>query len=67
MQSFTKNEITWMLKAVKLTEARYITHSQLCNGIEKSLTVLRAEQLDVIAGKLDKALESRNKRIAIKY
>lgn len=67
MQTFTKNEITWMLEAVKLTEARYITHSQLCNGAEKSLVVLRAEQLDVIAGKIDKALESRNKHIAIKY
>lgn len=67
MQTFTKNEVAWMLEAIKLTGEYYKTHSKRCGGIESSLAVLRAEQLAVIADKLDKALEAGNKRIEIKY
>ena len=66
MQTFTKNEVAWMLEAIKLTTEYYKTHSKRCAGMEASL-VLRAEQLTVISEKLDKALEAGNKRIEIKY
>lgn len=67
MQTFTKNEVTWMLEAIKLTAEYYNTHSKRCAGIEASLAVLRSEQLAVISEKLGKALEAGNKRIAIRY
>lgn len=67
MQTFTKNEITWMLEAAKLTAEYYNTHSKRCSDLESSLAVLRAEQLTLIAEKLDKALKDGNKRLAIKY
>lgn len=67
MQTFTKNEITWMLEAIKLTAEYYNTHSKRCAGMEASLMVLQSEQLTVISEKLDKVLEDSNKRIAIKY
>lgn len=67
MQSFTKNEIAWMLEAIKLTAEYYNTHSKRCAGIEASLATLRSEQLAVISEKLGKALEAGNKRIEIKY
>lgn len=67
MQTFTKNEVAWMLEAIKLTTEYYKTYSKRCAGMEASLAVLRAEQLTVISEKLDKALEAGNKRIEIKY
>lgn len=67
MQTFTKNEATWMLEAIKLTAEYYSTHSKRCAGVEASLAVLRSEQLSVISEKLSKALEAGNKRIEIKY
>lgn len=67
MQTFTKNEIAWMLEAIKLTAEYYSTHSKRCAGVEVSLAVLRSEQLSVISEKLSKALEAGNKRIEIKY
>ena len=48
MQTFTKNEVAWMLEAIKLTTEYYKTHSKRCAGMEASLAVLRAEQLTVI-------------------
>lgn len=67
MQTFTKNEVTWMLEAINLTAEYYNTRSKRCAGMEASLAVLRAEQLTLIAEKLDKALNAGNKRLAIKY
>lgn len=67
MQTFTKNEVTWMLEAIKLTAEYYNTHSKRCAGLEASLAVLRSEQLAAISEKLDKTLEAGNKRIAIRY
>lgn len=67
MQTFTKNEITWMKEAINLTAEYYNTKSKRCSGIEASLAVLRAEQLAVISEKLSKTLEAGNKRIAVKY
>lgn len=67
MQTFTKNEITWVLEAIKLTAEYYNTHSKRCAGMEASLAVLRSEQLAIIYEKLDKALEAGNKRIEIRY
>lgn len=66
MQTFTKNEVAWMLEAIKLTGEYYKSHSERCAGIESSLAMLRAEQLSAIANRLDKALEAGNKRIEIK-
>jgi len=67
MQTFTKNEVAWMLEAIKLTAKYYDTHSKRCAGVEASLAVLRSEQLAVISEKLSNALEAGNKRIEIKY
>lgn len=67
MQTFTKNEVTWMLEAIKLTAEYYNTHSKRCAGLEASLAVLRSEQLAVISEKLSNALEAGNKRIEIRY
>lgn len=36
-------------------------------GAARSLYILRAEQLDVISGKLRTAIEAGDKRIEIKY
>lgn len=47
------------LKALCLMEA--------ATGLERSLYILRAEQLDVISGKLRTAIEAGDKRIEIKY
>ena len=66
MQTFTKNEITWMLEAIKMGAEYYNIHSKRCAGMERSL-ILRSEQLTAIADKLGKALEAGNKRIEIKY
>lgn len=67
MQSFTKNEIDWMLEALKLTGEYYNTHSKRCAGMEASLAVLRAEQLASISDRLQKAVDDGNKRMEIKY
>lgn len=67
MQTFTKNEITWMLEAIKLTAEYYTIHSKRCAGLEASLAALRSEQLTFIYEKLNKALGVESKRIAIKY
>ena len=67
MQTFTKNEITWMLEAIKMGGEYYNIHSKRCAGMERSLAILRSEQLTAIADKLGKALEAGNKRIEIKY
>lgn len=67
MQSFTKNEVAWTLDAIKLTAEYYNTHSRRTSGIEASLAALRSEQLTAIADKLNRALDTGNKRIEIKY
>lgn len=67
MQTFTKNEVAWMLEAIKMEAEYYNTHSKRCDGMEASLAILRSEQLTAIADKLGKALGAGNKRIEIKY
>ena len=39
----------------------------IVSGAARSLYILRAEQLDVISGKLRTAIEAGDKRIEIKY
>lgn len=50
-----------------MTSEYYRIHSKRTSQIEASLAVLRAEQLEAITDKLEKAIEDENKRIAIEY
>ena len=56
MQAFTKIEIKWVIDEMEAE-----------TGAARSLYILRAEQLDVISGKLRTAIEAGDKRIEIKY
>ena len=57
MQAFTKIEIKWIIDELEAE----------ITGAARSLYILRAEQLDVISGKLRTAIEAGDKRIEIKY
>lgn len=67
MQTITKIEVDWTVEALKMTSEYYRIHSKRTSQIEASLAVLRAEQLEAITDKLEKAIEDENKRIAIEY
>lgn len=67
MQVFTKIEVDWVVEALKTTSEYYRIHSKRTSQIEASLAILRAEQLEAIMEKLEKAVKDRNKRIEIKY
>lgn len=67
MQAFTKIEVDWMVEALKTTSEYYRIHSKRTSQIEASLAILRAEQLEAIMEKLEKAVKDGNKRIAIEY
>lgn len=69
MQTFTKNEITWLIdlleeKAALIAELK---RSGSSNGVERSLYSLRAEQVAVMIDKLRKVIDNGNKRIEVKY
>lgn len=68
MQSFTKNEIAWMIDVLEVKAHQLTIMSQMAsaNDLERSLYNLRAEQMTVITDKLRRAIETGSKRIEIK-
>ncbi|NBK77322.1 hypothetical protein D5272_01635 [bacterium D16-76] len=67
MHTITKIEVDWIVEALKMTSGYYRIHSKRTSQIEASLAILRAEQLEAIMEKLEKAVKDKNKRIAIEY
>ena len=69
MQSFTKNEITWMIDLLseKIALADELKRSESASNAERALYNLRAEQMIVMREKLRKAVADGNKRIEVKY
>ena len=68
MQSFKKREIEWAAEAVAGIAGQMERYAGLDTtaGINRGLSILRAEQLRSIAGKLAKAAANGDKRIAIR-
>lgn len=69
MQSFTKNEMTWMIDLLseKINLMDELKRSESTSGVERALCNLRAEQMIVMRDKLRKAVDDGNKRIEVKY
>lgn len=69
MQAFTKIEIKWIIDELEaeVKQLKALCLMEAATGLERSLYILRAEQLDVISGKLRTAIEAGDKRIEIKY
>lgn len=69
MQSFTKNEIAWIITALEARAQDLSTLSKLesANNLERTLANLRAGQMTIAIEKLRRAVEAGNKRIEIKY
>ena len=67
MQVFTKIEIKWVIDELEAEMKQLKSLSAVETGAARSLYILRAEQLDVISGKLRTAIEAGDKRIEIKY
>lgn len=69
MQAFTKIEIKWVIDELEagVKRLKALCLMEAATGLERSLYILRAEQLDVISGKLRAAIEAGDKRIEIKY
>ena len=69
MQSFTKNEITWMIDLLSEKTALMdeLKRSKSVSSIERALYNLRAEQMIVMIDKLRKVVDDGNKRIEVKY
>lgn len=67
MQVFTKTEIKCVIEELGSEMKRLKALSAMGTGVVRSLYILRAEQLDVISGKLREAIEAGDKRIEIKY
>jgi hypothetical protein len=67
MQAFTKIEIKWVIDELEAEMKQLKSLSAVETGAARSLYLLRAEQLDVISGKLRAAIEAGDKRIEIKY
>lgn len=67
MQAFTKIEIKWIIDELEAEIKQLKSLSTVETGAVRSLYILRAEQLDVISGKLRAAIETGDKRIEIKY
>lgn len=69
MQAFTKIEIKWIIDGLEaeVKQLKALCLMEAATGLERSLYILRAEQLDVISGKLRAAIEAGDKRIEIKY
>lgn len=69
MQAFTKNEIKWIIDGLdaEMKQLKKLSLMEAATGLERHLYILRAEQLDVISGKLRAAIEAGDKRIEIKY
>ena len=67
MQAFTKIEIKWVIDELEAEMKQLKSLSAVENGAARSLYILRAEQLDVISGKLRAAIEAGDTRIEIKY
>lgn len=69
MQSFTKNEITWMIDLLseKIVLMDELKRSESASNAERALYNLRAEQMIVMREKLRKVVDDGNKRIEVKY
>lgn len=69
MQSFTKNEITWMIDLLseKIALMDELKRSESASNAERALYNLRAEQMIVMREKLRKVVDDGNKRIEVKY
>lgn len=67
MQAFTKIEIKWVIDELEAEMKQLKSLSAVETGATRSLYLLRAEQLDVISGKLRAAIEAGDTRIEIKY
>lgn len=69
MQSFTKNEITWMIDLLseKIALMDELKRSESDSNTERALYNLRAEQMIVMREKLRKVVDDGNKRIEVKY
>lgn len=67
MQSFSKDELNYVLEVIQLASAYYKAKSSCSIGLESTLASLRAVHLTVFANKMHTALESGNKRIEIRY
>lgn len=57
MQAFTKIEIKWVIDELEAEMKQLKSLSAVETGAARSLYLLRAEQLDVISGKLRAAIE----------
>ena len=67
MQSFSKREIEWAAQAISEAAGQMeIASEAAATRIERGLARLRAEQFQVIAGKLAQAAAAGDKRIAIR-
>ena len=68
MQSFAKREIEWAAEAVAGIAGQMERYAGLetTADINRGLSMLRAEQLRSIAGRLAKAAAAGDKRIAIR-
>lgn len=67
MEKLSKNELTWLKEAATLTAAYYEQRGHRARTqVERGLAALRSEQLTDIAARLQRALDSGDKRIEIK-
>lgn len=69
MQTFTKNELTWVVGELDKLACQYrqeINNPEITK-IEAGLLQLRSEQLAGISDRLSAAVKNGDKRIEIKY
>lgn len=69
MQSFTKNEIVWIIGELdkKAADLRNDSDKDEARGLAAGMMRLRSEQLTNISDRLQKAIDRGEKRIEIKY
>lgn len=65
MITLTTTELEWIISALNTQAVEYREASQNQNGMAKALMVHHAESLDGVAAKVEKAKQSKVKRIAI--
>ena len=68
MQSFTKQELAWTAQEIARAAERMELASEMpgATEIERGLYRLRAEQFQIIAEKLNKAITNGDRRIEIR-
>lgn len=69
MQTFTKNELVWIIGELdkKAAEYRNDAEKEEARGLASGIMKLRSEQLASISDRLQKVIDEGCKRIAIKY